>query len=187
MLEKATQEWVLFIDPDEQVTTELADEINNIIKQPKYKVYYVKRQDYFLGKAISHGEVSSARKQGFIRLVKKGSGTWKGAVHETFDTKKQAGTLEHVLLHYPHESVSAFIADINRYSTIRSKELDKQGHTASIWEIIFFPFGKFCYTYFLKQGYKDGPAGFMYSFLMSFHSFLVRAKLYQYQHINTES
>src|SRR5690606_16287298 len=105
LLEKATQDWVLFIDPDEQVTKELANEINNIIKQPKYEVYYLKRQDYFLGKAVRYGEVSTATTKGFIRLVKKGSGKWKGLVHETFVTRKPAGTLENALLHYPHETV----------------------------------------------------------------------------------
>ena len=33
-------------------------------------------------------------------------------------------------------------------------------------------------TSLVKQGFRDGTAGFIYSFMMSFHSFLVRSKLY---------
>jgi hypothetical protein len=70
-----------------------------------------------------------------------------------------------------------FIEDVNVYSTMRAEELQKQGKQATVFELIFYPFGKFIYTYFIQRGFLDGPAGFVYSFVMSFHSFLVRAKL----------
>ncbi len=185
LLEQARGEWVLFIDPDEEVTTELANEIKDTLKEPKYDVYFIKRQDFFWNKPIMHGEVSKARKNGFIRLVKKGSGTWKGTVHEEFVTKKPSGQLQHSIHHYPHQTVNEFLQHVNFYSTLRAQELHKQKVKASIGAIIFLPFAKFLYTYFAKQGFRDGAAGFVYSFMMSFHSFLVRSKLYQYQHINT--
>ena len=47
----------------------------------------------------------------------------------------------------------------------------------SLIKMIVYPFGKFIYTYFVRGGVLDGAAGFVYSFMMSFHSFLVRAKL----------
>ncbi|MFN4212849.1 MAG: hypothetical protein ACK4FL_02720, partial [Microgenomates group bacterium] len=56
-----------------------------------------------------------------------------------------------------------------------------------IFEIIFYPLGKFILNYFIYLGFLDGPAGFAYAFLMSFHSFLVRAKLYQYTQIVSEA
>jgi len=61
----------------------------------------------------------------------------------------------------------------------RIDELHKQGKKTTIFEIITFPLFKFIFSYFLKFGFLDGPAGFVYSFFMSFHSFLVRIKLYQ--------
>ncbi|HRN70825.1 MAG TPA: glycosyltransferase family 2 protein, partial [Candidatus Woesebacteria bacterium] len=78
LLEQSTGEWVLFIDPDEEVTTELANEIKSILKEPKYDVYFLKRVDFFWNQPIKYGELSTASKKGFIRLVKKGSGSWKG-------------------------------------------------------------------------------------------------------------
>lgn len=183
LLEQARGEWILFIDPDEEVTTELANEIKATLKQPKYDVYLIKRQDFFWGEPIQYGEVQTAAQIGFIRLVKKKSGVWKGAVHESFISKKPVGQLHNPLHHYPHQSISAFIERVNFYSTIRSKELLQQGKKATVRQIFVLPFAKFFYTYILKLGFKDGAAGFIYSFMMSFHSFLVRAKLYQYQHI----
>lgn len=180
----AQREWVLFVDADEEVTDSLRDEILNILVAPEYDSYYIKRRDYWWNHEVSHGELSSASQVGFIRLVKKGSGTWKGTVHEEFVPHEGSGTLKHHLNHYPHPTLAEFILDINRYSTLRSRELMKNGHESSIFEIMTLPFLKFIFTYFVKKGYKDGAQGFAYSFLMSFHSFLVRAKLYQYQHID---
>lgn len=180
LLEKARGEWILFIDSDEEVTTELANEIIATLKEPKYDVYFIKREDFFQNHKMLHGEVQTAAKKGFIRLVKKGSGTWKGSVHEEFKTNKETGDLIHPLKHYPHQSISEFIADINFYSTLRAKQLLKEKHIPTITELLFLPTGKFFYTYILKQGFKDKTPGLIYSFMMSFHSFLVRAKLYQY-------
>lgn len=185
-LEKAHNEWVLFIDADEEVTTELAQEIKSLLStRIQYDGFYIKRRDYFWGKEIFFGEVEKARRTGFIRLVKKGKGTWKGKVHEEFIPKGNVGQLVHFINHFPHQSVTDFLKDVNVYSSLRAKELAEQGKKTNVFEIIFYPLGKFILTYFLKKGYADGVAGFIYSFFMSFHSFLVRAKLYQYTEIET--
>ena len=102
-----------------------------------------------------------------------------GSVHEVFHTAKNIGQLKGFLNHYPHPTLKQFIYDINNYSDIRTTELFNRGIKTNLLEIIFFPFGKFIYNYFFNLGFLDGPAGFTYAFLMSFHSFLVRAKLYQ--------
>jgi len=44
--------------------------------------------------------------------------------------------------------------------------------------IIFPPLVKFFYTFFILGGFLDGARGFVYSYMMSFHSFLSRSKLY---------
>ena len=126
------------------------------------------------------------RNLGIIRLIKKGSGKWFGKVHEEFRSDGQIGRLDSFLNHYPHPTVKEFLKEINFYSTLRARELRDQGEQASIWKVIFFPFTKFVLTYFIKLGLLDGPAGFAYAFFMSFHSFLVRAKLYQYTKINSK-
>lgn len=187
LMQQAKGDWLLFIDPDERLTKELQEEIIAILKEPKYDVYLLKRRDFFWGQEIKHGELQTAAQNGFIRLVKKGSGSWKGTVHESFETNLPTGKLSNYINHYPHPTLTEFITDINFYSTLRSKELLKKDHKTTIFEIIFLPFFKFLYTYIIKMGFLDGAAGFAYSFMMSFHSFLVRSKLYQYQHIDEAS
>jgi len=176
-LSKATNEWILFIDADEEISENLKLEIKNL--KFNFDAYYFKRQDIFWGKTLKYGEIRKARNQGIVRLVKKNSGTWMGTVHEVFHTANKVGQINGFLNHYPHPTLKEFINDINYYSFIRTEELFSRGTKTNIFEIIFFPFGKFIYNYFLNLGFLDGPAGFTYAFMMSFHSFLVRAKFYQ--------
>ena len=182
-LKKASNEWVLFIDADEEATNELAKEVRSYVLDGDWKeseAFYIKRRDFFWEKELKYGEIKKVREQGIIRLVKKNSGHWMGEVHEVFyPANKKVGQLNGFLNHYPHQASTEFINDVNRYSSIRAEELFNRGTRTNVFQIIFFPLGKFLYNYFFNLGFLDGPAGFTYSFMMSFHSFLVRAKLYQ--------
>lgn len=184
-MDKTVNEWILFIDADEEVTETLSEEIKNIGRYPKtISGFFIKRRDYYMGRELKYGETASIRNNGLLRLMKKESGSWSGAVHEKFGLKGRAETLKGFINHYPHQSLKEFITTINYYSSIRAKELYRHGRTAGVIETLVFPFSKFIYTYFFKLGLADGYAGFLYSFMLSFHSFLVRAKLYQYQKID---
>ena len=176
-LSKASNEWVLFIDADEVVTDELKFEIRH--SKFEKDSYFIRRRDYFWSQELKYGEIKKVREQGIVRLVKKNSGNWQGSVHEVFYTAKNIGQLNGFLNHYPHQTIKEFINDVNNYSTIRAEELFNKGFKTNAFEIVFFPFGKFIYNYFINLGFLDGAAGFTYAFMMSFHSFLVRAKLYQ--------
>ncbi len=174
----AKSNWVLFIDADERLSGNLKNEILLKIQNNTYASYYIKRRDHWGGRILRFGEVKSAYAKGFIRLVQKESGHWTGAVHEVFRTNKKIGTLDGYLEHYPHPSLKKFISDVNDYSSRRAGELFSQGKTSTISEIICVPPIKFFYTYFIQWGFLDGVSGLVYSFLMSFHSFLVRSKLF---------
>ncbi|MDH7476619.1 MAG: glycosyltransferase family 2 protein [Microgenomates group bacterium] len=181
-LNRATNDWVLFIDADEEIDEELKKNIIRIGDQQSFSAYYIKRRDFFWERELRFGETRKARDLGFIRLFKKDSGFWVGKVHETVAIKdrNKTGRLNGFLNHYPHPSMEDFLKKINFYSTLRAKELFFLKKKTHLLEIIFFPFGKFLLNYFFYFGFLDGIPGFVYAFLMSFHSFLVRAKLYQY-------
>ena len=176
-MKQAKNEWVLFVDADEELSANLKFKIGNLKLQGEVTAYAIPRRDFFWGHEMKYGETKQTLKKGIIRLVKKESGTWTGVVHETFIPVGVVGRVDAFLDHHSHDSLSSFIHDINIYSTMRAKELTAQGKQISGLELVFYPFGKFVYTYFILLGFLDGPAGFVYSFVMSFHSFLVRTKL----------
>lgn len=190
-LKKSKNEWVLFIDGDEEVSIELKKEIkeifkvkNSVLDEEKIGAFYIKRRDFWWGRELKYGEIRKIKNKGLIRLVRKGCGKWVGKVHEEFkilNLEFKIQSLKNYLNHYPHPQLKEFIQEINFYTSLRAKELFFKGKKTNIWEIIFYPLGKFILNYFIYLGFLDGPPGFAYAFLMSFHSFLVRVKLFQFQ------
>lgn len=169
-------EWILFVDADEKVSEKLAKEITSVVsKKDDIAAFYIKRRDIWWGRKLMFGEGGTMT---LIRLVKKNTGKWVGRIHERFETSGSTAVLKNHLLHHPHPTVTEFLREINEYSTIRADELYNKGKKVGLFEIVSFPLGKFILNYFLKLGFLDGPAGFVYAFFMSFHSFLVRTKLY---------
>jgi glycosyltransferase involved in cell wall biosynthesis len=180
-LAKAKNEWVLFVDADERLTPELRREINDFIIEEKNKSVfsgmYLKRRDFLWGKLLKHGETGNVK---LLRLARKASGAWSGKVHEQWLIEGETDTFENFMLHYPHQTVSEFLSEINLYTTIRAKELLEKGEKVSLFKIIAYPKAKFIQNYLLRLGFLDGIEGLVQAILMSFHSFLVRAKLWTY-------
>lgn len=175
-LQHATHEWVLFVDADEIVSQELATEIKDVVANEKTKKgYSLHRHDIVWGKRVQHGEIGNVQ---LVRLGKKDAGEWRGKVHEVWDIRGEIGALHHPLLHYPHQTLTAFLQEINFYTDIRARELLDQKKKTNALAIVLYPLGKLFLNIVIKQGYKDGTVGVVVALLMSFHSFLVRGKLW---------
>jgi len=127
------------------------------------------------GKELKHGDSGNIK---LLRLFNKTKGMLKGRVHETWETKSEVGVIQNPILHYPHPTIKEFLEEINFYSDLRAKELFEKRIRTSFFSIILYTKGKFVKTYFIKRGFQDGTEGFLHAVLMSFHSFLVRGKLF---------
>ncbi|MFH1762430.1 MAG: glycosyltransferase family 2 protein, partial [bacterium] len=77
-VQKCSNEWVLSIDADEEVTGELAQEILGL--DFTCNGYFISRQNSFLGKWIYFGGWSPDYK---LRLFNRKNAVWRGAIHET--------------------------------------------------------------------------------------------------------
>ena len=181
-LEKVSGDWVLFVDADERVPEALASEISNFIHSTssgqisnKYNGFYIKRGDSMWGKELKHGETGDIW---LLRLAKKDSGKWKGKVHEEWKIKGRIDALKNHLDHYPHPTISEFLSDINFYTNLKANELFEKGVRSDFISILLYPTAKFLSNYFLKLGFLDGLHGLVFAIMMSFHSFLVRGKLW---------
>lgn len=174
-LSQTKGEWILYIDADERVPAALASELQASAKNSTYNGFSLKRIDLMWNKKLLYGETG---KKTFIRFGKKNAGIWHGKVHEVWSIKGSVGTCNKSLTHYPHQTLDEFLGKINFYTTLRSQELFEQNTHANFLSILAYPIGKFFVDYIIKQGFRDGTAGIILAILMSFHSFLVRGKLW---------
>jgi glycosyltransferase involved in cell wall biosynthesis len=172
-VDKTTNDFVFWLDPDEHPSSELVELLNHIDTN-QYN-YSFKRLDNFLGKDLYHGETFS---QHFLRLFNKNFGRFQGLVHEKWVSLKPVNQTNFILHHHSHSTLKQFLTKINLYSDIRAQELHLQGKTAGLLEIILYPKAKFIYNYFILLGFLDGTPGIIFALGMSFQSFLSKAKLW---------
>lgn len=211
-LAKATGEWVLFVDSDEVVSKNLANEIKQVTSTSSSRVPPLTRDVAIspdCGACPERNEGSTSprndklngyyiKRQDFLfgkwlrygetagtkllRLAKKDAGTWVRPVHEVWNIKGPTGVLKHPLLHFPHPNVAQFLSKINHYSTLNAQYFYKTNAPSHAWQILVYPKAKFFLNYIIRLGFLDGTQGFIFAILMSFHSFLTRGKLWLLHH-----
>lgn len=176
-LGKASNEWVLFVDPDEEVSPKLKNEIETAITKQKTNGYFIKRRDHFFGKWLRFGETGQIK---LLRLARKEKGEWYRQVHEYWKVSGRIMELKNPLLHYPQHSLPVFIKDLNFYSSIDAKHMKEEDNIKfSYFRVAANPTGKFLQNYFWRLGILDGMAGLVMAYMMSFYSLVVRVKLYE--------
>lgn len=173
-ISKTKYNWVLSLDPDEKPSKKLIRFLNHFDKY-QYKSYSFKREDIFLHQTLKHGENAHLH---FTRLFNKKYGKFVGQVHETWQSKHLPQKTKFIIYHYSHQTIKSFIQKINFYTDIRSQELYHQHSKTNLFQIIFFPMGKFIQNYFFRLGFLDGTPGIIMALCMSFHVFLNKAKLW---------
>jgi glycosyltransferase involved in cell wall biosynthesis len=176
-LAQATCDWVLSLDADERVTPELADEIKRAIADPGDAVgFYIPRLDRMLGRWMRHGLWWPQYK---LRLIKSGSGQWQRDVHEVLVVNGPARHLQSPLLHYASDTISQFVHRADRYTTMEAEAWHAAGIRPSLWKMLLYPPGLFLYSYIWRRGLLDGMEGLILAMLMSYYTFLKRAKLWE--------
>lgn len=174
---KARYPWILWIDADERVPDELRAEIEKAIGSTRFSGYLILRHDIFRSKELKFGGWTDYH----VRLVLKDASHWVRAVHEHCLVDGNIGKLASPLMHYSHDSISAFIKSIEHYSNLHALANSAEGKYSSIIKIVLWPIAKFFVQFIAKRGYRDGMEGFIYAFMMSYHSFLAWSILWFYQ------
>ena len=178
-LDKASGDWILSLDADEEVEPTLAEEIGHYILGrarestqdgvPNRTIaliattitgLWIPRKNHFLGLWIKHGGYWPDRK---LRLFRRGAARFENRlVHEDVKLEGQAHELNGALLHHSYPTVSDYIEHMNRYSTLGAEMVVAKGpvHFTAI-NLTLRPLATFIYNYLLRLGFLDGKPGFL--------------------------
>jgi (heptosyl)LPS beta-1,4-glucosyltransferase len=171
---------VLVLDADEEITSALAREINNILKNPKADYFRIPRKNMIFGKWMKHSRWWPDYN---IRLFKKSFVSWNEVIHTVPMTQGAGAELEDkeelAIIHHNYDSVEQYIRRMNRYSTQYAVLKVKEGYKFSWKDIILKPTNEFLSRYFFGEGYKDGLHGLALSLLQAFSELTVYLKIWQ--------
>ncbi len=180
-ISKAQYEWVFIIDADERVSPELRDEILITINKPtKISAFQVPRKNFLLGKWFKYkGEYPNYQ----LRLFKKQKARYNDVqIHENLIIDGEIGYLKNPLLHFSIKSIEDYFKKFNYYTTLAAIEKSKKKKTkVRIWDLLFRPIIIFVKMYFIKQGFRHGREGFIFSSLDSFFTYVKYLKLLDIQ------
>ncbi|MDZ7262736.1 MAG: glycosyltransferase family 2 protein [candidate division KSB1 bacterium] len=176
-LEKAEGQWVLWLDADERVPEELAQEIQKAIQSDEVDGFYLPRKAYFLGRWIRH----CGWYPGYVlRLFKREKARFNDAlVHEGLEFQGKTGKLKTPLLHYTDRAIEHYFSKFNHYTTLAAQQLLQKGKQFRLMDLLFRPLHTFFRMYFLKLGFLDGIQGVILSVFSACYVFTKYAKLWE--------
>jgi glycosyltransferase involved in cell wall biosynthesis len=173
-ISKATQEWVLILDADEEILAPLAEKIAKLITLP-VDVWKLPRKNLFFGLWPKH---AAWWPDYVVRLFRHGHVTWTPEIHSE---PKLSGVVDSVeakeewaITHHNYSNVSEYVNRLNHYTTIASNE----NHHKDQLSIEAF-FNDFFRKFFYLKSYKDGVAGLQLSMLQAMYQASLAIKVWE--------
>lgn len=160
-LDKASHDWVLSLDADEQVTPDLRAEIESAMQNHQFEGFEIPRLSSYCGKQIRHG---GWWPDYVLRLFRRENGQFtESVVHERIVVKGEIGKLTSPLIHEAFVNLDEVLHKVNCYSALGAEMLYQKGVRSSLGKAVFKGIWTFLKTYCLKAAILDGRQGFMLS------------------------
>ena len=178
-LDRATGEWILWLDADERVSPELADEIRVILREdtPGIAGYAVARRAFFLGRWIRHCGWYPSR---VTRVFRKSRGRFsENLVHEELRVDGPVVPSRHDLIHHTDPDLHHYFQKFNLYTSLAAQDMHAAGRRFSLLGLLVRPPFTFIKMYLLRLGFLDGMQGFVLCALSSAYVFAKYAKLWE--------
>lgn len=194
-------DWIMRVDADEYVSDALAEELKSVLPRAEQNItaYYVNRRFYFLNRWIRHGGYYPSW---ILRVFRRDMAHSDGAEMNERMVISCGDTafLSCDLIHNDLKGLSEWTLKHEKYAEleIRLREAEKSGEqkrsqnnakASSDWlrqnvylrtPLFVRPFLYFIYRYFIRLGFLDGRAGFIYHFLHTlWYQFYIDSKIWE--------
>jgi (heptosyl)LPS beta-1,4-glucosyltransferase len=190
-LQHASHEYVLFLDPDEAISSALAEDLKKQVAIGEYDYFVTPRQNYLLGKWVRHSRWWPDMQ---TRLFRQGKVTWGETLHAEPQVSGKGYTYaseeQWAIRHENYRTLDEYIEKNMRYAKADAQDRISAKQPLSLTEAIRLSVSEMMSRLFLDQGYKDGMHGLILSILQSFYYFMVYAYYWEgqkYAELETES
>lgn len=180
-ISKATSDWILVLDPDEEVSQTLSERLIQISSQMS-EIDYVRlpRKNLIFGKWIK----SSGWWPDYnVRFFKKGKVIWGDKIHRPPQTLGEGLDLsadeKWAIIHHHYESIPQFVERMIRYTKVQSKQLSKDGYEFAWQDLIKEPLSEFLRRFFVERGFEDGLHGLALALLQAFSQLIVYLRVWE--------
>ena len=179
---QATHAWILIVDADERIKSDLADEIVEVLTAgPKHDGYWIFRENHFLGHRLKFGD---ARRDSVLRLFHRDKGRYEGPSDhgEVIISTGKVGRMRSKMAHYTIWDYDQLFYKYRRYTTLQAQQWDEKGVDTSYFKLLVRPAFRFFREFILQGSILDGKAGLQTAWMAAFYSFSKQARLFERKH-----
>lgn len=173
-LTQTNAKWVFYLDADERLTNEAADEIREIVQSDRIGVYRIKRMNVLFGKLMKYGAHAP---DWCVRLYPRDEVHWVGVVHERGETTLSQHDIKGVMHHHTYNEWNSYFRKLGQYTDMMAARMHQDGKKAGMGDLTLRPIYAFIRAYIIKRGFLDGEMGIVFSLLHGYYTFLKYLKL----------
>jgi len=153
-LSRCRGKWVLMLDADEIISSQLYDEIKSKVESERLKVdgFNIPYQNHLLGRAIHYGG------EGYkiMRLFRKSASSISDSlIHEHVLVEGAVGEMKGKIYHFSYRTVGQMFLKFTDYAKREARRKIASGERTNLRKIIFHPLHMFWARYVKDQGYRD--------------------------------
>lgn len=182
-LAKATQDWVLVLDGDEEVPETLAKKLVALAAEKQNAVFWLPRKNMVSGYWMQH---TGWWPDYQLRFFPRGIVSWSKQIHAkpiiADDVKVEFLEAEpsYALLHHNYANTHDYLDRFNRYTDIEAEQkLENATEFAISPSTLLQAFsGDLMRRLFSERGYKDGVRGLYLSVMQAAYQMTVQMKLF---------
>lgn len=160
VLSLARHGWVFSLDADEELSTELREEVRALKANPPpadVSGYEMPRCVWYEGRWIRHGDWYPDR---LVRLFRRDRARFAGGkVHERLEITGPVRRLRSELYHYSFKDAADHWARCQQYARLWAETQFEQGRTAGPWAPWVHAALRWLRGYVLRAGFLDGSQG----------------------------
>lgn len=176
---KASCDWILIVDADEEIPRSLAEKIENLIKgDATADAYKLPRKNIVFG---AWYQFAGWWPDYQLRLFKKGSVKWSDKIHSVPQVKGVVDELapadDLAIIHHNYQSLDQFLDRLNRYTSIEAK--NRENRNISPTQVVSAFEAELLSRLFKHNGISGGMHGISLSFLQSFYEIVVVLKQWE--------
>lgn len=168
----AHSDYILYMDPDEMLTEELAALIQSNFE--KYDFISIPRKNIIFERWIQHARWWPDYQ---VRVFNRKKVTWPKTLHAQPETQGTGLTLDAqenlAIVHYNYLNLDEYMVKMTRYAKSEAQKKVELKEELTLKTTVQKSLSEFMSRFFADKGYKEGMHGFTLSFLQMMYYFLV--------------
>jgi len=164
-LTRATGDWVVSLDADEEFSVEAQKDIRRLMDQNDGFAagYAFRRKVFYLGRWVCHGDWYPDY---VVRLWRRGCGRFVGRrVHESAVVDGPVKRVRSEIFHYTYRDLKDQKARMRAYAKLWAEDQFEKQRRFSWFDAIFRPPARFVRGLILKHGFLDGWRGWVIAWM----------------------